>query len=228
MRNKTTDKYIYFVMLILSYNANAVKKGTRKIPENYKEEYTSSDYQYQEQEPSFLITFKEWLRELLHNLFKDIGVTKNGVYYTKLIFYIIIAIAAIYIIARMFFYKEGNWLFKKTASKSINYQTEVEEIELANFSKLIKKELDNTNYRLAVKYYYLWILQKFSEKEIIELSNLKTNADYQLEVDTSPYQHQFKDTSYYYNYIWYGEFFIDREAYQKIEPLFKKLLNDIK
>ena len=129
----------------------------------------------------------------------------------------------------MFFYKEGAWIFRKSKSQNnLTYQNEVEIIEMANFEELIKKATQLEDYRLAVKYGYFWVLQKFAEKEIIELSNLKTNADYQLETEDTPYQQPFKSISYYYNYIWYGEFIIDKTAYDKVEAIYKELLNNIK
>lgn len=225
--NKPINLILLMFVSVVKATNDSIVKVSRKIPENYKEAYTSSDYNYQEQEPSFWLEFKLWLAQLIYNLYKKLGLGGTSIYYTKLVFYTLIIIGAIYIIARMIFYKEGTWLFRKKQNNNLTYQNEVEEIESANFDILVKEALAQTNYRLAVKYYYLWVLQKLSEKEIIELSNLKTNADYQLETEDTSYNTHFKSVSYYYNYIWYGEFVIDQEAYQKIEISYQQLLKDL-
>ena len=226
-------KNIFAIAMLLLCNIllaanDTIQKAQRAIPENFKEAYTSKDYVYNS-DPTFIESFKLWLNQLIYSFFKNFGITNKGIYYTKLGFYFLIASAAIYIIARMFFYKEGAWIFRKSKSQNnLTYQNEVEIIEMANFEELIKKATQQEDYRLAVKYGYFWVLQKFAEKEIIELSNLKTNADYQLETEDTPYQQAFKSISYYYNYIWYGEFIIDKTAYDKVEAIYKELLNNIK
>lgn len=207
---------------------DTITKVNRSIPKNYKENYTGKEYNYTEQDPTFLEKFKLWLSEMLYNLLKDYKINNNSIYYLKMSFYFFVIIVAVYVIAKMFFYKEGNWFFrKKQENNNLTYQNEVEIIETANFELLIKKATQQEDYRLAVKYGYFWILQKLSEKEIIELSNLKTNADYQLEIHNTNYSQQFKIVSYYYNYIWYGKFAIDKIAYQKVENIYSELLNNL-
>ncbi|NIJ44200.1 flagellar biogenesis protein FliO [Wenyingzhuangia heitensis] len=225
---RITTLFLFVCVFVMKAANDTIVRVERKIPDNYKEAFTSKDYIYQDQEPPFFLKLKMWLAQFLYSIYNLLGINSKEFYYVKLVFYTLIIIAAIYIIARMIFYKEGNWIFKKSKNNSLTYQTEIEEIELSDFNLLVKESVDNNNYRLAVKYYYLWVLQKLSEQEIIELSNLKTNSDYQLETENTPYFQNFKSVSYYYNYIWYGEFMIDKEAFEKIESSYQQLLNQLK
>ncbi|MGY5355010.1 hypothetical protein [Wenyingzhuangia sp. IMCC45467] len=228
---KTTPVLLLMSSHLLIAANDTIVKANRFIPKNYKENYTADEYIYTIQEPGFLLALKIWFKELILSLLNNVGVGMNtdAFKYLKLVFYFLIFVAAVYIIVRMFFYKEGNWIFRKNKHQNnLTYENEVEIIETANFKTLIEKAIKKEDYRLAVKFNYLWILQKLAENKIIELSNLKTNADYQLETEETPYAKEFNSISYYYNYIWYGEFMIDKTAYEKIEATYNELLNNIK
>ena len=60
---------------------------------------------------------------------------------------------------------------------------------------LISEAESNNNYRLAIRYYYLWLLKGLSEKEIIDYDPEKTNSDYQYEIKTPEISEQFAYTS---------------------------------
>ncbi|MGY5351814.1 hypothetical protein ACXGQW_04505 [Wenyingzhuangia sp. IMCC45533] len=206
----------------------AFEYSERTFPERYKDNYTSKDYVYEVQEPSFMIQLKKWLLDALIRLLNNIGVSSPNLKYFSTFFYIVIALIAIYIIVKMILKNESQWIFrKKRKDNSLIYETEIENIEKANFSELVRSSVTNKDFRLATKYYYLWVLQKLSERGLIELNNLKTNADYQLEIEDSQHITLFKSVSYYYNYVWYGEFAIDETSFDKIKETYAQLLKDL-
>lgn len=225
---KTQSILVVLLFFITSVNAyKNTEKKARQFPENYKNNYQSKDYIYEKQEPSWLLEFKMWLAQKIQSFFSYIHYDK-GFYHLKLLFYVLIASLAIYIIARIVFYKEGNWIFKKGNSKeTLTYQDDVETIEVSNFEAMIQKALKKENYRLAVKFFYLWTLQKLAKKEVIELSNLKTNIDYQQELEGNKLFNNFRKVSYYYTYVWYGEFAIDKAAFDKIANTYQQFLKEI-
>ena len=91
--------------------------------------------------------------------------------------------------------------------------------------KLIKQANANGEYRLTVRYYYLWMLKQFSDKEIIRWDIEKTNSDYQYEIKDATLKEEFNYLSYLYDYCWYGEFDINKEQIQQIEKAFAKTIN---
>lgn len=204
-----------------------MEKIARVIPKNFKENYLGKEYVYQKQDPSWLLEFKMWLAQKLLSFFSYINYDK-GFYHLKILFYVLITLLAIYIIARMIFYKEGTWIFKqKRDNNTLVYKDDIETIEVSNFELLIEKALSENNYRLAVRFFYLWTLQKLAKKEVIELSNIKTNADYQLELEGTPLYDSFHQLSYYYTYVWYGEFTIDQLSFDTIANNYQQFLKEI-
>jgi len=100
-------------------------------------------------------------------------------------------------------------------------------IKNEDIQQLIKNALIDKNYRLAIRYYYLYILQLLSEKELIDWQQQKTNDDYIEELSKSNLKNDFGKATLLYDYVWYGEFDIDQERYQKAEVVFTSLKNAI-
>ena len=116
------------------------------------------------------------------------------------------------------------------AKKNLSNVTLSEEehiIKNEDIQQLIENALEDKNYRLAVRYYYLYILKIISEKELIDWQLQKTNDDYQKELSQSKYATPFVTITRLYDYIWYGDFTIDESKYNKAAEEFIKLQNSI-
>lgn len=103
-----------------------------------------------------------------------------------------------------------------------------ENIENLNFKQLIEKAKSQSDYRRAVRYYHLWILQRLTEKKLIHWNKNKTNYDYFLELNEKKIQSDFSNNSYIYDYIWYGNFDLNREEFTTAESNFLNTLNKLK
>jgi hypothetical protein len=124
---------------------------------------------------------------------------------------------------------EGSWVFGKSSDKNIIPVTDIEQnLSITDFDKLTKDAEKNNEHRLAIRYYYLWLLKKLAIAEIIEYDVEKTNSDYQNEITSKDLKDDFSYTSYLYNYIWYGEFDVNEQQYDKAKNAFTNLLNTIK
>jgi hypothetical protein len=124
---------------------------------------------------------------------------------------------------------EGSWVFGKSSDKNIIPVTDIENnIHITNFKSLIEEAEKNNNYRLAIRYYYLWLLKSLTENEIIEYDVEKTNSDYKNEITSKNIKEEFSYTSYLYNYIWYGEFNVDETQFNKAKHAFINFLKAIK
>ena len=139
---------------------------------------------------------------------------------------VIICLLVIYFIFRAVINKEGQWVFGKSSDQNIIPITSVEqELEHTDFKTLIASAEANNNYRLAIRYYYLWLLKQLNEKGAIVYDVEKTNSDYQYEIKSEGLQKDFAYTSYLYNYIWYGEFNVNDTQFTKAKTAFIQLLN---
>lgn len=135
-----------------------------------------------------------------------------------------LAILFILFILYKLFLAEG--VFKRE-SRAVKQQTpEVEEEVISSesdFNNLIYQSLQANNYRQAVRYQYLKTLHKLSDRNLVELAKDKTNFQYVRELRNPAFQNDFASLTLNYEYVWYGEFIIDKSIYQKIESNFTAL-----
>ena len=96
-----------------------------------------------------------------------------------------------------------------------------------DFEKLIKQSIQSGEHRLSIRYYYLFLLKKMSEKELIEWDVEKTNSDYIYEIKLPQLKADFEYLSYLYNYIWYGEFDISQQEFEKAKKAFDTTIQSI-
>lgn len=89
-----------------------------------------------------------------------------------------------------------------------------------DFDELVRNALLQKNYRQAVRLQYLRTLHLLAAKNLVGLSPDKTNYQYVSEIKDKAYQNEFATLTLNYEYVWYGEFNIEHETYNKIEPGF--------
>ena len=203
-----------------------------KFKEGFQEKYTQDDFIYEVKvkELSAWERFKEWLYDLFERLFNS-SSRENTEDIVEIILKVLAAaliIFVIYLIVKAIMNGEGSWVFGKSSDKKlINYEEIEKNIHLVDFEKLIKETLKNGENRLAIRYYYLWLLKIMSAKQLIEWDVEKTNSDYLYEIKNSSIQSQFEYVSYLYNYIWYGEFELDEVTFIKAKKAFDHLINTL-
>lgn len=236
MKFKNTNLYFFLILgnICIAYNKIAdstlIKTNTsRNFPTSFLENYNSSEYNYANQEPSWFENFSKWIFLLIIKFFElfipKSEQTAKNVNNILTIFFIILTI---YIILKFAIKNEGGWIFrKKQKNIETNIIDEIIEVKNSNFELLVNDAKTNSDYRNAVRFYYLWVLQKLAQKNYIKLDSEKTNADYQNELSSSKTLNNFKKSSYYYNYIWYGEFQINQNEFQQAEATFLELLNSL-
>ncbi|NER16070.1 hypothetical protein [Spongiivirga citrea] len=204
-------------------------RSPREFQEDLNEIYEGEEYRYdRETNPTgWWARFKESWRRFWDELFgAQRDASASGV---VRILYWIGGIAllglVIYFIVRAIMNDEGNWIFGRASDKGVVNAIDVEtNIHETDFIALVKQAKEEKNYRLAVRYYYLWVLKNLSSKELIEYDVEKTNSDYQHELKDKNLQKDFGYTSYLYNYIWYGEFDVNEDEFKKASAAFDSLI----
>lgn len=201
--------------------------------EDLKDKYSGNDFIYERtaNNSGWWTRFKQWLSDFIKNIF-DINSDAKASDVTDIaikVFYVVIFILVVFFIVKAIINKEGKWVFGKSSDKSIIPVTDIESnIYEADFKSLIASAERDNNYRLAVRYYYLLLLKNLSQAGIIEYDVEKTNSDYHYEINSEALKKEFSYTSYLYNYIWYGEFDIDNNQFQKAKTAFNQFLNSVK
>jgi len=209
---------------------DSVPAKVRTISKDYKEKYIrNSDFDYT-RSPSLLTRIKQWMISKIVEFFNTSDVDAAKIFRTiKITFYVIILLGVIYILVKLFLNKEMRWIFKKNPdSGKTEYKSIVEDISEVDFKELIDKAISNKNYRLAIRYYYLWLLKGLDKASLIQYDVEKTNYDYQEELSRTSFSEDFKRASYYYSYIWYGEFLIGEKEFNTTSAVFDKLLKQIR
>ncbi len=144
----------------------------------------------------------------------------NSGFVTVLLWTLAIAFV-IFILYRLFL---ADGVFKRNTRSANNTESEVEEEIITNesdFDALIRQALQIGNYRQAVRYQYLRTLHLLADKNLVQLSPDKTNFQYVSEIANRNHQQPFASLTLNYEYVWYGEFEIDKNIYDKIESNFR-------
>lgn len=204
----------------------------KPFAKNFKTKYTEKEfiYEFKTPEKNAWDRFKEWLANFFKNIFSftDSKSANNFVEILLRTLAIAIVIFVIYLIAKAIMNKEGQWIFGRNSDrKIINYDEIEKNLHLVDFEKLIQKSLESGENRLTIRYYYLWLLKKMSEKQIIEWDVEKTNSDYLYEIKDEAQKEDFAYLSYLYNNIWYGEFELDENTFTKARTAFEKSIKKI-
>ena len=175
--------------------------------------------------------FKQWLSDLFRDWF-DIKNSDEASNVTDLMLKIgaiVIFLLVAYFIFKAVINDEGKWIFGKSSDKNIIPVTDIESnLSITDFKKLTKEAENSEQYRLAVRYFYLWLLKNLTNAEVIDYDVEKTNSDYYNEISSEDIKKQFSYTSYLYNYIWYGEFDVSKTDFDKAKSAFTNFINSVK
>ena len=198
---------------------------------NFQQKYKTSDFIYTQKKPTISVfqLFMTWLSQKLASLFKVSNPEKAENYAINFIKFLglLIVLIAVYFIVKIILNKEGRWIFGKSKQNKTDYDTIDGNLQSIDFKTLIEQTNAVGNYRLEIRYYYLWVLKKLADRNFIVLHAEKTNLDYYNEIKSESSKADFKYISYLYNYIWYGEFDLTTEMYQNAKKSFEKMLQNL-
>ncbi|UWX59355.1 DUF4129 domain-containing protein [Chryseobacterium oranimense] len=191
----------------------------KTFKENLQSRYKGNEFDYSVSKPreSFFQKLMRRIDKILQSIFGETAFTSSAKITMILIrlFAIILVGFLIYFIIKYLMGKEGNLFFgKKNRKVEINAEELHENIHEINFPESISKFERQGDFRSAVRYQFLFILKKLSDKKQISWNPEKTNRDYLMELKAEHLKNEFSALSYIFDYVWYGEFSIDEQAYQ--------------
>ena len=237
---------IYISFILFSFSSFSQEKITdikidsskveqKKFDKKALEEFKSQDdfnYEIAKKEKNVLQKFWEWLGRVVKNIlsyiFDDIGPAV-GVLATivKAVPWIVLGLLLYFILK---FFVGVN--FRKATDQletipNIQLTDDAELINNKNLNELIKEAIAEKDYRLAIRFYYLLVLQKLTDKELITWQQEKTNEDFIREVANHKIADDFIESTRLYDFVWYGNFEIKETEFLKAENLFKELTKKI-
>ncbi len=114
-------------------------------------------------------------------------------------------------------------IFSRQSQKvEVPYTESDDNIHEINFNDQIEKAVATANYRLAVRLLYLRTLKKLSDRSLIHWLPEKTNQTYISEINDPDKKKEFSKLTHQFEYVWYGEFFIDKENFYIIKDTFER------
>lgn len=124
---------------------------------------------------------------------------------------------------------DNNNLFYRSKGKSLQLNTgEDVMIEEENVEAKLKQAVAEKDFRKAVRYQFVWMLQSLDESGWIKFHAQLTNHDYELQLRKAPFYNNFQFLVQVYEYVWYGEFAITEQQYASIQPKFQEIIKTVR
>ncbi len=186
--------------------------------EKIKAYRAEKDFKYDNLAPeneSLWSRFWKWFWHLFDRIFSS---SKAGNYFG----YFIIAVFVVLVIFFLLKFSGIDLKFFASKSKSLEvpYTEALDNIHEINFDHEIEKAIASGNYRLAIRMFYLRTLKYLSDTDQINWQPEKTNQAYIQEIANADRKHLFTTLTNQFEYIWYGEFFLEKERFNELQTDF--------
>ncbi len=194
---------------------------------------SDEDFNYEEVEAVDTIwsKFMRWLGEMWDSFWRwllgDYEASGFLAFVIRLLPYLIIAGIVFFVIWLFYKLNPGARFFKSKEKPEVFFTEEEEIIRSKNIQELIQKALEKNNYRLAIRYYYLLVLKKLTNAEIITYEFDKTNSEYVSEITSEEISGQFSKVTMLYDYTWYGSFEVSESDFGVAQKSFNTLVQQI-
>ena len=207
------------------------KKFDQKVLESFK---TQDDFNYSiaPNEANVFERIWAWLgrvvKRILSFIFDDIGPAVGVLAaIVKAIPWIVLGLLLFFILKFFLKVNTRNATDVLETIPSIQLTNDEELINNIQLNELIAQAIQVKDYRLAVRFHYLLILQKLTDKELIVWQQEKTNEDFIREVAKLKIASDFIEITQLYDFVWYGNFEINEPEFLKATTLFNTLKNKI-
>lgn len=167
--------------------------------------------------------FWKWFWRLVESLF---GNETSG----KVLKYIVIG-AFVALVTFLIVKLAGIELFqfsKKSKALAVPYQEVQENIHEINFNEEIESATAKGNYRLAIRLLYLLSLKKLTDRQLIHWLPEKTNQAYLDEIENEPTKSGFAMLTRQFEYVWYGDFQLNKEAFLTVRLSFEQFNSELR
>ena len=191
-----------------------------KITDFLNDDYYNYDKEAPEATAGLWQKFWVWV-------FKFFRFVESGGKPVSYIFYAILIIVLIVAVTKLLGIRYQSLILRSSKVKSPEFEIFDEDIHHLNFDKEISDAVKQKNYRKAVRFLYIQFLKVLSDNELIEWEINKTNKDYRKEMKKTKYYSVFKHLTLVYEYVWYGEFEINKINYNTYLKDYKKVFKQL-
>jgi len=206
-------------VLLKHFDANAINRFKKDPQYNYTD-YSGAG------ETSFLERLWRWIIEHLFGWMRHakLGSGFNGsfLWVLKYLFYAILIAFVVFVVIKSFGLDLIR-LFRRRSKKIPGpYAELIEDIHAIDFDDELEKAIAQSNYRMAVRLLYLHCLKQLSDLQLIDWQIDKTNSAYVNELADPAQKQIFSVITRQFEYVWYGNFSIDKQAFVSISNIFQE------
>lgn len=97
-----------------------------------------------------------------------------------------------------------------------------EVVTIIELDQRLKEAMNKKDYRACVRIYFTFILKELMRKSWIKWKKEKTNHHYVMEMVGRPNHRMFVECVRIYDLVWYGDYQIDEEVFEMIQPILKE------
>lgn len=204
----------------IEYHKNTTINQPRTFKKDLKETYNGKDFVYQEDKST---------KKVAKNNSFNLGILEFFIFFMQTIFPFLLGGFIIFVILKVLLGFDAQFWKSSRSSKKITDRLiyDDEDLHELPLEGLLKQALENKNFRLAIRYYYLTSLKILSNKEVISYHKDKTNSAYLLEIENMDIKNQFSYLSYVYAYVWYGEFTLDEASFISAQNKYQSFLKSL-
>ena len=122
---------------------------------------------------------------------------------------------------------EPNRSFKSDRSLEDRLEDAEEELEESELERLLKEAIVHKEYKMAIRIYFLLMLQKLSDKNLISYKKEKTNFLYLLEMKSREEYSNFRKLTHVFEYSWYGEVELNESIFQNLQLNYRQFIDQL-
>lgn len=212
----------------LKYDKNS--KIVKKLPSKKSVEAFQNDddflYDREPPQPTLYQKFMMWLSEMINELLY--GSSQRSKIF-NLIISIVLILALLFAIFRIMGMDIRSVIFKnREGAENAVFQEVTETIHALNYEQSITEFLKKKQYRMAVRYYYLWSLKQLDDFNYVVWSDTKTNHEIVQEIKENELRKTFFQLLLIFENVWYGKKDIDDSKFRLVESRFRNFINSFK
>lgn len=191
-----------------------------RLPDKHSvAEYKNQDdfnYVRHNGQPGILQLIPGWLRNAISRLIQTIYNAGSA----EIFLVILLAVAIVAVILKVNDINPVALFRRKKRNLQPLFEIGKENIGEMDFPLMIEKAITQNNFRLAIRYHYLQSLNLLAGIGKIELREGKTNREYLEEISNVELQKHFGQLVYGFEFVWYGEFLLNENQYEKLNSAF--------
>lgn len=140
--------------------------------------------------------------------------------------YILLGSILLYALYKIISENNLRFFYRKPARTK---ETPLEEAELPeeDLDQLLRRAVEEKEYRMATRYHYLKTLRHLDKMELIRWHSQATDAEYVRQMDTRPQGERFRWLTSAYERVWYGKFPLDEHQYTRLSQYFQDFHNAV-